>query len=78
MSCCFRYKGLNDMSIELPRSPIKKVSKCNKCGDVSVEFFNKIFDRTYTADEWNVIMSEGTKALEKALQLVRNDPKFFS
>jgi len=66
------------MSIELPKSPVKKVNKCTNCGHVSVEFFNKIFNRTYTIEEWDVIMSEGTRALDKVMHLIKHDPKFFA
>ena len=43
-----------------------------------MEFFNPKFNRTYTPSEWEQIVTEGREALDKALRLVRDDPKFFS
>tara|TARA_R100000152_G_C6652391_1_gene93624 strand:+ start:227 stop:358 length:132 start_codon:yes stop_codon:yes gene_type:complete len=43
-----------------------------------VRFYNSNFDRSYTPDEWEVIMTDGKEALEKALRVVSEDPKFFS
>ena len=43
-----------------------------------MEFFNPKFNRSYTPNEWEQIVTEGREALDKALRLVRDDPKFFS
>ena len=66
------------MYTTLPTSPIRTVTKCNKCPTFHVEFFNTKFNRTYTPEEWEQIVTEGREALDKALRLVREDPKFFS
>ena len=66
------------MYTTLPSSPIRTVKKCNKCANFHVEFFNPKFNRTYTPIEWEQIVTEGREALDKALRLVRDDPKFFS
>ena len=65
------------MYTTLPTSPIRTVKKCNKCPNFHVEFFNTKFNRTYTPEEWEQIVTEGREALDKALRLVREDPKFF-
>ena len=66
------------MYTTLPSSPIRTVKKCNKCPNFHVEFFNPKYNRTYTPNEWEQIVTEGREALDKALRLVRDDPKFFS
>ena len=43
-----------------------------------MEFFNPKFNRSYTPNEWEQIVTEGREALDKALRLVRDDPKFFA
>ena len=78
MWCFFRYRGKNAMYTTLPTSPIRTVKKCNKCPNFHVEFFNTKFNRTYTPEEWEQIVTEGREALDKALRLIREDPKFFS
>jgi len=45
---------------------------------VTVRFYNSNFDRSYTPDEWEIIMTDGKEALKKALIVVSEDPKFFS
>ena len=77
MWCCFRYKGLNAMYIELPKSPIRKIYKCGNCSNYHFKFFDPKHDRTYTPEEWEKIMIDGREALDKALRLVREDPKLF-
>ena len=74
----FHYKGSKGMYTKLPQSPVRKVYKCRHCGDVSIKFYNPKHDRVYTAEEWEVIMTDGREALDKALRLVREDPKFLS
>ena len=66
------------MYLKLPESPVRKIYKCLHCGDVTVRFYNSNFDRSYTPDEWEIIMTDGKEALEKALKVVSEDPKFFS
>ena len=66
------------MHTQLPESPVRKVYKCRHCGDVSIRFYDPKQDRVYTAAEWEVIMTDGRKSLDKALRIVREDPKFFS
>ena len=46
--------------------------------NVNVKFYNPKHDRAYTADEWEIIMTDGREALEKALRVVSQDPKMFS
>ena len=65
------------MYTQLPESPVKRIHKCLHCGDVTVRFYDPAHDRAYTADEWEVIVIDGQEALEKALALVRDDPKLF-
>jgi len=74
----FRYKGSKGMYTQLPESPVRKVYKCRHCGDVNVKFYNPKHDRAYTAAEWEIIMTDGRKALEKALRVVSQDPKMFA
>ena len=66
------------MYTKLPESPVRKVYKCRHCGDVSIKFYNPKHDRVFTAQEWEIIMTDGREALDKALRLVREDPKMFS
>ena len=66
------------MYTTLPTSPIRTEKKCNKCPNFHVKFFNSKFDITYTPEEWERIVTDGRDALDKALRLVREDPKFFS
>ena len=47
------------MYTTLPTSPIRTVKKCNKCPNFHVEFFNTKFNRTYTPEEWEQIVTEG-------------------
>ena len=65
------------MYTQLPESPVKRIHKCLHCGDVTVRFYDPTHDRAYTADEWEVIITDGQESLEKALALVRDDPKLF-
>ena len=66
------------MYTQLPESPVKRIHKCLHCGDVTVRFYDPTHDRAYTADEWEIIMTDGREALEKALRVVSQDPKMFS
>ena len=77
MWCFFPYKGLNAMYIELPKSPIRKIYKGGNCSNYHFKFFDPKHDRTYTPEEWEKIMIDGREALDKALRLVREDPKLF-
>ncbi len=66
------------MSISLPNSPVRKISSCPKCGNVSIKFFDSKHDRSYTKTEWEVLVTEGAAHLYDLLKLVREDPKFFA
>ena len=66
------------MSISLPNSPVRKIVDCPKCGTVSIKFYNSIHDRSYTKNEWEIIVTEGEEVLYRLLQVVREDPKFFA
>ena len=66
------------MYTQLPESPVRKVYKCRHCGDESIKFYDPKQDRVYTAEEWEVIMTDGREALEKALRVVSQDPKMFA
>ena len=66
------------MYITLPNSPVRKIFKCDNCDNYDVKFFDPKHDRTYTPAEWEKIITEGKEALYKALQVVREDPKFFA
>lgn len=65
------------MSINLPNSPVKKISTCYQCNEISVEFFNPIFNKKYKKDEWEIIMTEGKDVLEKITSIITQDPKQF-
>ena len=66
------------MYITLPKSPVRKIYKCGKCENYHFKFYDSKQDRTYSPSEWEQIMTDGREALDKALRLVREDPKFFS
>ena len=66
------------MSISLPNSPVRKIFDCPKCGDVSIKFYDSKHDRSYTKNEWEIIVTEGNEILYRLLQTVREDPKFFA
>ncbi len=63
--------------MDLPNSPIKKVTECKNCGSVSVQFWNDAYNKSYTKDEWSFILDSGIEALKKILEPLSNDPKFF-
>ena len=65
------------MSIRLPDSPIRKIYRCNKCNNLSVNFWNSKHDRTYTIEEWLSVCEEGKESLRKILAPIMEDPKFF-
>jgi len=65
------------MSINLPNSPVRKISICHKCDEVSVKFYNPIHNRTFNKDEWQMIITEGRAILEKITSMVTQDPKQF-
>tara|TARA_R100001086_G_scaffold237906_2_gene162242 strand:- start:45 stop:245 length:201 start_codon:yes stop_codon:yes gene_type:complete len=65
------------MYIELPNSPVRKIFKCGNCENYHIQFYNSKLDRTYTPSEWEKIMTDGRESLDKALRLIRDDPKFF-
>ena len=65
------------MSISLPNSPVRKIVDCPKCGEISIKFYDSKHDRTYTKNEWEIIVTEGEEVLYRLLQTVREDPKFF-
>jgi len=62
--------------LKLPESPIKKVYECRKCKRVTVKFFNPQFDTSYSKEEWEHVLQQGSKALDTLLEMY--DPKFFS
>ena len=63
--------------INLPNSPVKNITSCPKCGDVSVKFYNPIHDTRYSREEWDWIMTEGEQALAKIVRHIIEDPKQF-
>ena len=65
------------MYTKLPESPVRKIYKCDKCENYHVKFYDPKLDRTYTPLEWEQIVTDGREALDKALRLIREDPKFF-
>jgi len=65
------------MYTQLPESPVRKIYKCHHCGDVTVKFYDPNQDRVYTAEEWELIMTDGKESLDRALRLVRENPTFF-
>ena len=65
------------MYIALPESPVRKIYKCDKSENYHVKFYDPKLDRTYTPLEWEQIVTDGREALDKALRLIREDPKFF-
>ena len=66
------------MYITLPNSPVRKIFKCANCDNYHIKLFDPKHDRTYTPAECEQIITEGKEALYKALQVVREDPKFFA
>ena len=62
--------------LKLPESPIKKVYECRKCKRVSVKFYDPKYNTSYTKDEWDHVLQQGSKALDTLLEMY--DPKFFS
>tara|TARA_R100001530_G_C4215431_1_gene128540 strand:- start:96 stop:299 length:204 start_codon:yes stop_codon:yes gene_type:complete len=65
------------MSISLPNSPVRKIHSCQKCGNISVKFYNSTHDCSYTKTEWQHIITEGKGALEKILKNIKENPVFF-
>ena len=65
--------------LHLPESPVKSTHKCSKCGSIHVKFANENFNRTYKETEWDYVLQQGIKALEKVLSTTKldSDPKFF-
>ena len=63
--------------MDLPNSPIKKVTECKNCGSVSVQFWNDAYNKSYTKDEWSFILDSGIEALKKILEPLSNDTKLF-
>tara|TARA_R100000700_G_C3081559_1_gene87023 strand:- start:124 stop:336 length:213 start_codon:yes stop_codon:yes gene_type:complete len=65
--------------LHLPESPVKSTHKCENCGSIHVRFTNEDFDRTYKESEWDYVLQQGIKALEKILSTTKleSDPKFF-
>lgn len=63
----------------LPPSPVQSTNKCPDCGSIHVRFANEDYNRTYKQVEWEYILQQGTKALEKILNTTKleTDPKFF-
>tara|TARA_R100000687_G_C6374577_1_gene129597 strand:+ start:230 stop:433 length:204 start_codon:yes stop_codon:yes gene_type:complete len=66
------------MYTQLPDSPVRKIFDCPRCGNVSLYFYNPAHNRSYTKAEWEIIVTEGTDALYKILQNVRENPVFFN
>jgi hypothetical protein len=66
------------MSISLPNSPVRKIYRCSKCGDISIRFYNPIHDRAYSQVEWENIITDGKEVLYKLLQNVRENPTLFA
>ena len=65
------------MSIRLPNSPVRKIHECQKCGTISVKFWDNKYDRNYTLEEWSTVRAQGIEALRKIMSPVAEDPKFF-
>jgi|TARA_R110000787_G_scaffold110128_1_gene218770 hypothetical protein len=65
------------MSIRLPDSPVRKIHECLKCGTISVKFWEKKHDRSFTQEEWNTVRAQGMEALRKIMLPIAEDPKFF-
>ena len=65
--------------LHLPPSPVQSTHKCSNCGSIHVRFANENYDRTYKEGEWDYVLQQGIKALEKILQTTKldSDPKFF-
>ena len=61
----------------LPNSPVRKISQCPQCGEVSLKFYNPQYDKVLKKEEWEQVLSEGLQALRKILGPVKEDPKFF-
>ena len=65
------------MSTHLPNSPVRTIKSCPKCGNISVTFWNSSYNRAYTKEEWEVIMTDGKRHLDRLLQNLRENPAFF-
>ena len=65
------------MSIRLPDSPVRKIHECQKCGTISVKFWDNKYDCSFSRDEWSVVRAQGIEALRKIMQPIAEDPKFF-
>tara|TARA_R110000787_G_scaffold148_2_gene464 strand:+ start:11669 stop:11866 length:198 start_codon:yes stop_codon:yes gene_type:complete len=62
----------------LPNSPVRKIYKCHKCGDISVHFYDPKHNKSFSQEEWRNVLAEGKEALRKILKPLREDPKFFT
>tara|TARA_R100001460_G_scaffold96428_1_gene138827 strand:+ start:968 stop:1258 length:291 start_codon:yes stop_codon:yes gene_type:complete len=72
------YNSQKRSGMNLPNSPIRKISQCPKCGEVSLKFYNPQFNKVFKKEEWENILSDGLQALRKILGPVTEDPKFFT
>ena len=61
----------------LPNSPVRKISQCPQCGEVSLKLYNPQYDKVLKKEEWEQVLSDGLQALRKVLGPVNEDPKFF-
>ncbi len=61
----------------LPNSPVRKISQCPKCGEVSLKFYDPQHNKVLKKQEWEQVLIEGREALKKILGPVTEDPKFF-
>ena len=64
--------------LHLPKSPVTRTHKCENCGSIHVRFANEDF-KTYKESEWDYVLQQGSKALDKILSTTKleSDPKFF-
>jgi hypothetical protein len=65
------------MPLRLPDSPVKSIRRCFKCNNLSVEFWNPKYNRSYTVEEWLTICEDGKESLRKILRPIVEDPKWF-
>jgi len=65
------------MPLRLPDSPVKSISRCFKCNNLSIEFWNPKHNRSYTVEEWLTICEDGKESLRKILRPIVEDPKWF-
>lgn len=62
----------------LPNSPVRKIYECLKCGDISVYFYDPKYNRAYSKNEWEHIVTDGIEALRKILKPLHDNPTFFT